>query len=75
MGEAPHTASKVHFALENFIVSPEAFASMFEGCFSHLRSSFCGEVSDLFVNRIWESLSTLDLCLLSFLARLRSRKK
>jgi hypothetical protein len=33
---------------------------MFEGCFSHVRSSFCGEVSDLFVNRICESLSTFQ---------------
>ena len=32
--------AKVQFALENFIVSPEAFQSMFEGCFSHVRSSF-----------------------------------
>ena len=52
--------AKVQFALENFIVSPEAFQSMFEGCFSHVRSSFCGEVSDLFVNRICESLSTFQ---------------
>ena len=33
---------------------------MFEGCFSHVRSSFCGEVSDLFVNRICESLYTFQ---------------
>ena len=52
--------AKVEFPLENSIVSPEAFRSMFEGCFSHVRSSFCGEVSDLFVNRICESLSTLQ---------------
>ena len=49
--------AKVQFALKNFIVSPEAFQSMFEGCFSHVRSSFWGEVSDLLVNRIPESLS------------------
>ena len=52
--------AKVQFALENFIVSPEAFQSMFEGCFSDVCSFICGEVSDLFVNRICESLSTFQ---------------
>ena len=33
---------------------------MFEGCFSHVRPSFCGEVNDFFVNRIGESLSTFQ---------------
>ena len=57
--DAVHSCEpKVQFALENFIVSPEAFQSMCEGCFSHVRSSVCGEVSDLFVNRICQSLST-----------------
>ena len=52
--------AKVQFALENFIVCLEAFECMFEGCLSHLRSSFCGEVTDLFVNCICESLSTFQ---------------
>ena len=52
--------AKVQFALENFIVSPEAFQSMFQGCFTHVCSSFCGEVRDLFVNRICEFLSTFQ---------------
>ena len=52
--------AKVQFALENFIVSPEAFQSIFEGCFSQVRLSFCSEVRDLFVNRICKTLFTFQ---------------
>ena len=52
--------AKVQFALENFIVSREVFQSMFEGSFSNVHSSFCGEVSDLIVNRICKSLFTFQ---------------
>ena len=50
--------AKVQIALESFVVSPEAFWSMFEGCFSSLSLSPCDEVSDLTIGRNRDSLTT-----------------
>ena len=60
--EALHSCeTNLQFALENFIVSLEAFQAMFEVCISHVRCPFCGKMSDLFVNHSCESLSTFQI--------------